>query len=290
MKIEELNWTAARDILRVHREANVRKSSKIVAIWETVLKQNVSNLGDEQYVVLEQVYIASLDCNRTDIANECLQALTRKFPDSYRVRLLQELMLEALERYDEALEMLDSVIEEDETNPSPRKRKIAILKAKGRVVDAIKELNDYLKKFTVDQDAWNELCTLYLYEQDYGKAGFCMEELILLSPHNHLYHQRFAEIKYTQGGYDNLELALYYFSHALKLCYSNMRALYGLFLSAKQISTCKINTAKKQQITQIINWSLKQIEERYKEAATKKYDVEDLEDTFGTLCVVTDSD
>lgn len=47
--------------------------------------------------------------------------------------------------------MLDSVIEEDETNPSPRKRKIAILKAKGRVVDAIKELNDYLKKLVLLQ-------------------------------------------------------------------------------------------------------------------------------------------
>lgn len=49
-------------------------------------------------------------------------------------------------RYDDALELLDSMIEDDETNPSPRKRKIAILKAKRRIPEAIKELNEYLKK------------------------------------------------------------------------------------------------------------------------------------------------
>lgn len=50
----------------------------------------------------------------------------------------------------------------------------------------------------IDQDAWNELCDLYLLEQEYAKAAFCMEELILQNPHNHLFHLRFAEIKYTQ--------------------------------------------------------------------------------------------
>jgi hypothetical protein len=50
----------------------------------------------------------------------------------------------------------------------------------------------------IDQEAWQELSELYLTEQEYGKAAFCMEELILHNPHNHLFHQRYAEIKYTQ--------------------------------------------------------------------------------------------
>lgn len=52
----------------------------------------------------------------------------------------------------------------------------------------------------MDQDAWNELCDLYLSEQEYAKSAFCMEELILQNPHNHLFHLRFADIKYTQVG------------------------------------------------------------------------------------------
>lgn len=48
-----------------------------------------------------------------------------------------------------------------------------------------------------DHEAWMELADLYLAEQDYNKAAFCVEELILFNPHNHLYHQRYAEVSYS---------------------------------------------------------------------------------------------
>ena len=50
----------------------------------------------------------------------------------------------------------------------------------------------------VDQEAWMELSDLYISQQDWNKASFCVEELMLHSPFNHLYLQRYAEIKYTQ--------------------------------------------------------------------------------------------
>lgn len=49
-------------------------------------------------------------------------------------------------------------------------------------------------RFMSDFDAWMELCDLYLQLQDYEKAAFCMEELIMSNPHNHLFHQRYAEV------------------------------------------------------------------------------------------------
>lgn len=48
-----------------------------------------------------------------------------------------------------------------------------------------------------DQEAWHELCSLYLSENEYSKAAFCMEEVMLHNPHSHLIHQRLAEIRYT---------------------------------------------------------------------------------------------
>ena len=45
-----------------------------------------------------------------------------------------------------------------------------------------------------DFDAWLELCDLYLQQQDYKKAEFCMEELIMSNPNNHLFYQKFAEV------------------------------------------------------------------------------------------------
>lgn len=53
------------------------------------------------------------------------------------------------------------------------------------------------QRFMSDQEAWHELCGLYLAEGDYSKAVFCMEELLLYNPHSHLIHQRIAEIRYT---------------------------------------------------------------------------------------------
>lgn len=52
---------------------------------------------------------------------------------------------EAKEDFGAATDILNSIIKADETNSAARKRKVAVLKAQGRTVDAIKELTDYLK-------------------------------------------------------------------------------------------------------------------------------------------------
>lgn len=61
----------------------------------------------------------------------------------------------------------------------------------------IRYLNLIAFRFMSDQEAWHELCSLYLSENEYSKAAFCMEEVLLHNPHSHLIHQRLAEIRYT---------------------------------------------------------------------------------------------
>ena len=51
-----------------------------------------------------------------------------------------------------------------------------------------------LNRYQADFEAWNELCLLYLTECDYKKAAFCMEELILSNPHNHVFMSKYAEV------------------------------------------------------------------------------------------------
>merc|ERR1712018_837645 len=141
------------------------------------------------------------------------------------------------EEFEAAMDLLDAIIEEDDSYSAARKRKIAILKAQGKNGKAITELVKYLKDFMADGEAWMELCDLYILEQDYAKAAFCCEELILQHPHNHLYYQRYAEIRYTQGSVEHLEMAKVYYSHAIKLNPENMRALYGLLLTTTQLAS-----------------------------------------------------
>ena len=58
-------------------------------------------------------------------------------------------------------------------------------------------------------EAWNELCDLYLREFDFAKAAFCMEELIVLNPNNHLYHLKYADVSVSKV---HAEFIVKYFS------------------------------------------------------------------------------
>ena len=69
------------------------------------------------------------------------------------------------DNWDEALDILDGIIEEDEANSAARKRKIAIYKSQGDNSKTIQELTRYLKVFMSDQEAWMELCDLYIQVQ-----------------------------------------------------------------------------------------------------------------------------
>ncbi|XP_063227537.1 ER membrane protein complex subunit 2-A-like [Bacillus rossius redtenbacheri] len=264
--IAAMHWTEARDLLRCWREENVRESSKVVDIWESALTKKMNKLGDEKLLVLEQVCVAALDCNRQEVAELCLKALRAEFPTSLRVHRLRVLQLEALQQYDEALDLLEKIIKQDETNAAPRKRKVAILKAKGRTSDAIKELTEYLKKYMSDQEGWQELCELYLFEQDFNKAAFCMEEIILHNPHSHLIHQRYADIRYTQGGTENIEIAKAHYCLALKINPNNIRALYGLFMCSTNIAlNPKTTPVKRKGASKLAKWALKELNSRYEE-------------------------
>ncbi|EMP30678.1 Tetratricopeptide repeat protein 35 [Chelonia mydas] len=386
-----------RDKMRKWREENHRNSEQIVEVGEELINEYASKLGDDIWIIYEQVMIAALDCSRDDLALFCLQELRRQFPGSHRVKRLTGMRFEYMERYDDALQLYDRILQEDSTNTeagatesrvlflkifvlsvferhlhkydtfsevpkvsefllmgmriatlvvmphatyhfgsgsilrATRKRKIAIRKAQGKNVEAIRELNEYLEQFVGDQEAWHELAELYINEHDrpyisevgrlwllarqgkplagrdvlftwsvhshgapqlpvaavccsqngepwsqgakglhacrhssYAKAAFCLEELMMTNPHNHLYCQQFAEVKYTQGGLENLELSRKYFAQALKLNNRNMRALFGLYMSASHIaSNPKASAKMKKDNMKYASWAANQINRAY---------------------------
>jgi len=263
--LRRMSLSEVKEILKAWREDNSRKSDEIIEYWEDTIKDEVDDLGEEKWMVLEQVCVAAFDTFRPDVVDDTLSPLIEKFTSSsLRVRRLIAMRYEMNEEWGEALEVLEHILEEDEANSSARKRKISIFKAQGDLSRAVAELTKYLKVFQSDQEAWLELCDLYIQEQEYNKACFCCEELLLHNPHNHLYHQRLAEIKFTMAGFENLETAKQYFSQAVKLAPSNMRALYGLLLTCSQIANSpKCPQPKKKEYVKLMLWASKQISARY---------------------------
>lgn len=279
------SWQDAAEQYRRWREDNSRNSDQIVHLWEQVMGAKVDKLGDEKWMVLEQVAVAALDMHKMTVAEDCLVMLNKQFPGSQRVRKLKALRMEALERYEDANDVYDIILGKDETNTVVRKRKIAVLKALGKTSEAIRELVDYLKKFMSDTEGWMELADLYVSEQDYAKAAYCVEELMLHNPHHHLYFQKFADIKYTQGGFDNVELARSYYSRAAKLSSAtNLRALYGLLLCCSQIANSpKAQAQKKKENTKIGQWAAQCISDRYQEANGDEDERQPVDELLGAL-------
>ncbi|GFO13921.1 ER membrane protein complex subunit 2 [Plakobranchus ocellatus] len=259
-----MSFEEARNTLKKYREDQIRDSDLVVSLWEDVISDKCSRLGDELWLVYEQVCTAALDCQRYDIAEICITSLDNKFPKSIRVRRLQGMFYEAREEFSEAEEEYKSILEKDETNMYARKRQVATLKARNKIGEAIQKLNEYLKSFMTDSEAWNELCDLYLSQHDYTNAAFCLEELLMSNPHNHLFHQKYAEIRYTQGGNENMELARSYFAQAVKLNPNNVRALNGLFLSASTLAVTSSKGARDKQLNlKYATWAAEQIQIKY---------------------------
>jgi len=78
-----------------------------------------------------------------------------------------------------------------------------------------------------------------------------------MNPHNHLNHERYASICYSNGNYENARI--YYFS-TIKLNPNNIRALYGIILTSGYIKPRDIMEHNKN--NKII---LEQILQNYKE-------------------------
>uniref|UniRef100_A0A915PTZ2 ER membrane protein complex subunit 2 n=1 Tax=Setaria digitata TaxID=48799 RepID=A0A915PTZ2_9BILA len=241
-----------------------------------------------QHLPHNGVCLAALDLARSDVVMDCIQALQERFPRSNRVLKLQAMRLEALKRYDSATHLYEQLIESDPTNMvrilvgfeeskvsarlfknlSYRKRKIAILKAQNNRHEAIRELNEYLRTFISDTEAWLELSDLYLQEGDHPHAAHCMEELVLSSPYNSLYLRRLAEIRYTQGGLENIELARSYFEQAVRTNPSCCRSLYGIILCCINLSA-KSSGQRKKEIVQSGLVAAEKLISRYEEASEK---------------------
>ncbi|CAG8442746.1 6541_t:CDS:2 [Ambispora leptoticha] len=217
------SFSSAVTTLQELRKTGERKSDLIVSLGETII--------ESVWSVYEQVFIAALDLKKDKLAKICLDNLEKRFANSPRVKILEGMKLEADGKLDDALTIYRNILETDESNAAG-KRIVAALKAKGQIAEAIENLTKYLDVYCNDTEAWLELSALYLDQHLYLQARFCLEEVILLQPQNHLSHLKYAEILYTS---DNIQLALREYCRVVELCDDYLRALYGIKLCTERL-------------------------------------------------------
>ncbi|KAF9084289.1 ER membrane complex subunit 2 [Mortierella sp. GBA35] len=223
----------AAKVLQDLRAAAERKPDVVVRLGKPLIDSGaVLKLDADAWLVYEQVAIAALDISDDALAERCIQALEKKFPGSARVRRLHGMQLEAQGKLNEAGLIYKAILEEDETNVLASKRQVMLLRAMGLPSEAIAALVKYLDINYTDFEGWLQLADLYLGELMYGQAAFCMEEVLMLQPQNHIFHLKYAEILYTQ---DSIQLALKQFCRVVELCKDHVRGLYGIKMCASRL-------------------------------------------------------
>src|SRR5579859_845140 len=95
------------------------------------------------------------------------------------------------------------------------KRSVALLRSIHKPVEAINQLTSLLDVFPNDIESWAELADLYISQDMYSQAAFCLEELLLLHPFSHYVHAAYGETMWVQGKEAS---ALKHFSRSVELC------------------------------------------------------------------------
>ncbi|MCL7021503.1 hypothetical protein MKW94_027070 [Papaver nudicaule] len=254
------------------RKLKVRRSDKVLKHGLSILNDSRkrSKLGGEEWTLYEQVAIAAMDCQRIDIAKDCVKVLQKQLPESVRVGRLEGMLVEAKGSYEDADNIYESLLEDNPLDQVIHKRRIAMSKAQGNISEAITRLNKYLEIFMADHDAWRELAEIYVSLQMYKQAAFCYEELILCQPSVPLYHLAYADVLYTIGGQENLQTAKKYYASTIDLTGGkNARALYGICLSSSAIGQLT-KGRKEKEGTELQSLAATALEKDYKKRSPNK--------------------
>lgn len=230
-------WTfeERRQILEYQR-AHKMHNPEVTMIHGSVLLQNPSKLGQDLWVIYEQVCIASLHLGGVSWSAYCIEKLAGRFPTSKRVKRIYALYRESVGEWEEATTIYRDILRDTPENTYTRKRAIAMKRQQGLVSDAANTSMAYLGSFGTDKEVWHELSQLYLEAARLPQALFCFEDLLLEDPRNLYYVITYAELLFSLAQcFEHYELSRKYFCLALHLDDTNLRALWGLFFCSCQL-------------------------------------------------------
>ncbi|KAJ7291138.1 hypothetical protein C8J57DRAFT_1429703 [Mycena rebaudengoi] len=209
-----MSFSSAVEKLALYRSNNSRASQETFENASLIMK-SAQKLGDDGWALLEQLFLASVDMGRLDVADQSLKQLSNRFPKSPRVEVLTGIRMEATESPEVVLQYYAELLDADPANAAIWKRRISVLRRTGKIEKTVEELSQFLDTFYTDVDGWLELADVYTTCNQYILALQALSHALLLSPQNPFYLLQFAETAYTAG---DLPLALKTFLVVVDMC------------------------------------------------------------------------
>ncbi|CAF0848670.1 unnamed protein product [Rotaria sordida] len=104
--------------LRKYRDEDYHLHDEIIELWANILSEcDLSILGDEKWLILEQVFKSALHCSKESMAHQCLERIEKQFEKTSPLLItLNAMYFESIEDFEKAEQICSTLIEENETD------------------------------------------------------------------------------------------------------------------------------------------------------------------------------
>ena len=208
-----------KDFLEKAIKLNNKSSIFMYTHLDNFLAKYKSSLGYDGYPFLEKLFYISLELKRYETANQIINSIYKDFGGEKKIiRMIAEKNeLDPKSDISLSLEKYKQLMLFNQEDKESIKRYLMFMKFNLKTEDIkgyIDKWNEYLKVYMDDEEAWNELAEVYLMCNNYSKAIYCLEELLLHNPMNYLTYMKIGDIYASLGNTDACKNGLKYYSQA----------------------------------------------------------------------------
>ena len=200
---------------------------------ENFLELYSGKIGNEEFFFKEKLFFLSIELKRYTLTKKLFSEFYKKFGNDKKIIRMyaSKNEIDPKVKVGISLDQYKQLIIDDEDDRESLKRYILFMKLRykfSNINEYIDLWNEYLKVYMDDPEAWNELSDVYLSVNNYNKAIYCLEELLLHNPNNYKILNKIGDIYASMNNCENAKIALKYYSQSV-LIQSTPRAFWGIY-------------------------------------------------------------
>ena len=240
---------------------------------ENFMAHYKKQIGVEGNFLLKKLFFIYLEIKNFKDAHNILIKLIKEFgKDKQLLRMYGEECEINPKGGDVPMRNYKSLMINDQNDNESIKKYILFMKLsidlnnKQTINDYIDLWNEYLEVYMNDPYAYNELSEVYLMVNEYDKAAFCLEELLLYSPNDYKILNKIGDIYTSKNNAEDAKTAIKFYARSI-LIQPTPRAFFGIQNCASIIKKLDEKTKK------LVNISKKELSKMYEDTPFKSFDV-----------------
>ncbi len=240
---------------------------------ENFLSKYKKQIGIEENILLKKLFFINLELKNFKPALDILIKLIKDFgKDRQLLRMYGEESEIDPKGGEIPLRQYKTMMLNDQNDRESIKKYIMFMKLsvdlsnKQTINDYIELWNQYLEVYMNDPDGYNELSQVYLMVNEYDKAAFCLEELLLHNPNEYKVLNKLGDIYTSKNNVEDAKTAINFYSRSI-LINPTPRAYFGILNCASIIK--KLD----EKIKKLVNISKTELSKMYENTPFKEFDI-----------------